>query len=654
MKNQFLWGNYDYDKIPGLNQKIKEKIEKDEREKFLQNLKNFNENNNNIESNNNNNNNNQNINNNNKNDNIQNLENINNIENNKIKNSNILINSGETQFSANISTFVIKVIGKETVYFFKVDCFSEITGKTWFVYHKYQDFIDLSFLFYIYFINCPINLKNIKLTKSNIEKIITSLNYFLIFIINRPDLFTNKYTQNFLRLKNHYNDINLYHPLEIYNLNNNNKNNVNEINFPITNLFYCELTKLLFVGTGNIINKTIVNNINEKTKKIYSKVKNKINGLFQTQTLNNNFNEINGELIIYNIINTYNKSETLFIKLFKYCFRNSVSSMDYFYGKNYLCIGLENGEIYIFKVYITESSSESKNFCDCIITLNNIHYNKILSVIINFDLGYIYSFAKNEKIFKISDLNCEKIIKEINIIKSGIEIVNYFISFERILIIDNEGNLYVIDILTDSLNPKILQIIHKNFKEYCIMKIFNINNLYIMFFSDIKSNINIYYIEDINIIKINQNEIKLIENKNVIINDILITNKNEILFAFSNGSINVYLFDLNVPIYVLDNHLKNCTKILYDHNKRILFSGGEDKCIKMSQLPLEWSYNLIKKNKDNYEYNYIINMINYMYENNLIYNNKNRNNNYKDIYKGNKYYTDKEIFSEDLDGWDLN
>ena len=30
MKNQFLWGNYDYDKIPGLNQKIKEKIEKDE------------------------------------------------------------------------------------------------------------------------------------------------------------------------------------------------------------------------------------------------------------------------------------------------------------------------------------------------------------------------------------------------------------------------------------------------------------------------------------------------------------------------------------------------------------------------------------------------------------------------------------------------
>ena len=96
-------------------------------------------------------------------------------------------------------------------------------------------------------------MKNISLTKSNIEKIITSLNYFLIFIINRPDLFTNKYTQNFLRLKNHYNDINLYHPLEIYNLNNNNKNNVNEINFPITNLFYCELTKLLFVGTGNFI-----------------------------------------------------------------------------------------------------------------------------------------------------------------------------------------------------------------------------------------------------------------------------------------------------------------------------------------------------------------------------------------------------------------
>ena len=154
----------------------------------------------------NNNNNNQNINNNNNNnDNIQNINNNNNnIENNKIKNSDILINTGETQFSANISTFVIKVIGKETVYFFKVDCFSEITGKTWFVYHKYQDFIDLSFIFYIYFINCPINLKNIPITKSNIEKIITSLNYYLIFIINRPDLFTNKYTQNFLKLKNHY------------------------------------------------------------------------------------------------------------------------------------------------------------------------------------------------------------------------------------------------------------------------------------------------------------------------------------------------------------------------------------------------------------------------------------------------------------------
>ena len=40
----------------------------------------------------------------------ENINNNNNIENNKIKNSDILINTGETQFSANISTFVPKVI----------------------------------------------------------------------------------------------------------------------------------------------------------------------------------------------------------------------------------------------------------------------------------------------------------------------------------------------------------------------------------------------------------------------------------------------------------------------------------------------------------------------------------------------------------------
>ena len=43
------------------------------------------------------------------------------------------------------------------------------------------------------------------------------LNIYIKEVINRPDLLTSIYCVKFLKLENHYPDIQLYYPLELYN-----------------------------------------------------------------------------------------------------------------------------------------------------------------------------------------------------------------------------------------------------------------------------------------------------------------------------------------------------------------------------------------------------------------------------------------------------
>ena len=66
------------------------------------------------------------------------------------------------------------------------------------------------------------------------------LNEYLNEIINRPDLLTSPYAIHFLKLENHFPDIDVYKPMTLYDLK-------DELELPISCAYYHEEANLLFL-----------------------------------------------------------------------------------------------------------------------------------------------------------------------------------------------------------------------------------------------------------------------------------------------------------------------------------------------------------------------------------------------------------------------
>ena len=440
MSKNFIWGNYNYNNIPGLQEKITQKL-KDVKNTISENIENV------------------------KNNNV-----VNNIKE-KVKNSNILEsltdkvnalseninkklfkkdndNNNEEQIvnqfklTINITDHLMKVIGTKEVIYYKINLYSSLSNKSWDIYHKYNEFLDLNELLNKFYINIPKidlpkNINKIIPVLSEHRQLIENLDNFLKTIITRQDLISSKYVINFLKLENHYKGISLFHPLELYETNEN-------IQFEVSNMFYYQKARLLFIGTGLAQNKLI------------DGITSKIHSMFKKNS--SSFKAVKGQILIYNIISSHD-GEIMFIELFSKDLYSEVSSLDYFFEKNCLCIGMSNGEIQLYKIYTTESSETSKEFVEY---SGNItcHYTPILGCLINFELAYIYSFAKYDQTIKISEINYTTLMKESLIIKNKLLDIDSSISDQRILICDIKGNVHIIDINQDYLEPKVIQVIY--------------------------------------------------------------------------------------------------------------------------------------------------------------------------------------------------
>ena len=77
-------------------------------------------------------------------------------------------------------------------------------------------------------------------------------------------------------------------------------------------------------------------------------------------------------------------------------------------------VGLNNGQILIFKLYIKELNISSKEIIEYIGTIN-YHTSPTLSCIINFKEGYSYTVAQHDTGIKICELNYQILIKEFSI-----------------------------------------------------------------------------------------------------------------------------------------------------------------------------------------------------------------------------------------------
>ena len=555
--------------------------------------------------------------------------------------------TSEYQLNCVIDEFKDRVVGKEHVIFYKIEIFSSLSGKRWDLYHSFTEFHNLYLVYQKFFLNVPqIDFSKFspKIVNQPLvhREFIKKLNLFINNIIKKPALVTSPYIINFLKLQNHFDDISLYKPLLLYDSDDDRMNEsiLHQNKLSINAIYYLFDSKLLFIGTG----------LNEET--MYNSMMKKINKLFKTQdptfgtygTENQN-NICKGQFIIYNIINN-NAGEIMFVELKCINVISEIIKFDFWGEKNYITACLKNGQILIFKIYINEPSTTTKEIIEYIGTINE-HFSLPLCCIINFKCGYIYSFGQYEKGIKITDLNYQNLIKEANILnkkRKGFVWIDYTISLEYIYAQDDDGSIYFIDIIQDYQNPFIVKEFPKflpnennSLGEKDKGKIIQIkNSFYLLIGGKDKNTKNKDCILSIYLIQFNNDTINLIKLRElylggkISITDVNINKKEDLIIAISNGSICIFNRCYNYPEYIIDAHLKKVTGFIWIEKQKILISCSHDKTIKVYQFPLKWPAEFIRLNKQVNDLSIIKEIKG---ETKSIYN---------ELYSGNKNYDDND------------
>ncbi len=599
---------------------------------------------------------------------------------NSLSQSKDQIDINEYNLSVCVSNFETKYSGTEEIIFFQIDLYSNLSKKEWSLYRKYKEFFEMNLIFEKYYTTVPIfpGSSFPKLTDPNdiiLKK--DKLNIYLKEVCKRPDLLTSIYCVKFLSLENHYPNIQLHYPLELYDL-------PNKLVLPISCGYFLENANLLFIGCG------------KAQKSILQGIKNKIKNFSFFKKINNNQIEkkVLGQIAIFNIIKSYQDIyhfEVLYAKpTYSEC-----TSLNFYKDKNCLCLGMNDGSINLYKIFINENTEESQG--QFLIEAGNFqaHKVKIIGTIINFNQGYIYTIA-NENYIKIFDLNYKTLLKEFLISIKSISSMIYDEKLGRVILGDEGGNVYIIDLITNPINPQIIKKFTVSTETMITTIYFNCDNDIIIF--GVKGGkvlfykINNYDGKNLNYKNVEVNKIKEMNISPVVtINKIVLTERGEMLFALSNGSINVYYDNDQIPEFVIDAHLRSIPDMFYEEKRKALITLSEDKSLKMVQLPVYYPDQMLKNEK--YEQKHIdksmeklfglninkktneneTNEYDNEYNNNDDDNNNNKtnSNNYKignlfgdnqsnseKVQNSNKKnrnkndpLTENEIWSYDLDGW---
>ena len=567
---------------------------------------------------------------------------------NTYKPKNLNFKPNQFHIDALISNFETKVIGAEEIVYFKIDLYSAITKQEWTIYHKYSDFYELNLIFKKYYTKAPYFPGDTYLRLSNLSDLIhkkENLEHYIKDVINRSDLLTSIYCIKFLKLENHYPDIALYHPFMMYNLE-------DELDLPISCAYFYEETNLLFLGLGKPKQDMLSG--------IFTKVKSKIPFFSKAEPPKT----ICGQLVVYNIIKNY-QGVYHFEPLYSKALYSEVSSINYYKDKNCLCVGLNDGSVQLYKVYTTESTEESKGEFIIEAGVISSYSAAIVGAVVNFNYGYIYTIAKDVYI-KISELNYQSLMKEYAITKRSITKMVYDDVMGRIILGDEGGSVYVVDITTNVLAPKTVCVFNcgGNRSVCCLKYERNECRLFVgmkggdLLAFKLKNYQGKY--GEIEFMKV----LDVVVSQGLDVNEVIVNAKEEMMVALNNGSIPVYCRDLNKPEFVVDAHLLSVNGMFWEEKKKMLITCSEDKSVKMCQFPVYWPGEMIRDAHKTYGNNNNSQQRNddmqqqCEYDNHFVFNNNNNDNNvnssvsHSNVNKKEMYSNeDIEKWSEDLDGW---
>ena len=595
-------------------------------------------------------------------------------EYNDYKNSNFNAEVNKYGIAVSISNYETKMSGMEESVFYLINLYSKLSDKSWTVSHKYMDFFELNLIFDKYYVNPPY-FPNSTLIGSegatDIHHKKTILDSYIKEVCNRSDLMTSIYCVKFLKLENHFPLLMSYYPKELYYFK-------DQLVLPISVSYFYEKANLLFLGCGKEY-KTVLNNLLDKVKGI-SPFNFGFGSSNKQLKLKKN-TQVKGQFVIINIIKNF-QNKYLFEPLYAQPLYTQCSSINFFQDKSCLTIGMYDGSVNIYKIFINETKSETKGNLVIEAGIFQAHLKPIIGTVVNFINGYIYTMSQ-ETCIKIFDINYQNFIKNVPMTVKPMTAMHYDEKTKMLIIGDEMGRFYFVDVFQDPVFPSILKTFQGGTSS-SIIKIYFTKDKETMIASNKTGIVNIYSVYGFN----SRNKISVEKNKTMIvskkydINDIYFTERGELLLAMDNGSILVYYRDTDNIEFVIDAHLYSIGNMFIIEDRHALISTSEDRSVRMVEFPEFYPAQMIRKDLTNLNHVSIKNKVKKINEKNefndkdneeedfLEQDNNYRNNNedkgkYKYANRDNdKQYTImiieplnksyKNIFSDDLDGWDDN
>ena len=590
--------------------------------------------------------------------------------NNNNNYNNPIINTEVNKYglAVSITNYETKMSGMEESVFYLINLYSKLSNKSWTVSHKYMDFFELNLIFDKYYVNPPYFPNGTLVGTEGVTDIHhrkTILDQYIKEVCNRSELMTSIYCVKFLKLENHYPLLMSYYPKELYYFK-------DQLVLPISVSYFYEKANLLFLGCGKEY-KTVLNNLLDKVKNISPF--NLGFGSSNKQLKLKQNNQVKGQFVIINIIKNF-QNKFLFEPLYAQPLYTQCSSINFFKDKSCLTIGMYDGSINIYKIFINETTPETQGNLVVEAGVFQAHLKPIIGTVVNFINGYIYTMSQ-ENCIKIFDINYQNFIKNVPMTVKPMSAMYYDEKTKMLIIGDEMGRFYFIDLFQDPVFPSILKTFQGGTSSN-IVKIYFTNDKETMIASNKTGIVNIYSVYGFN----SRNKITVEKNKTMNvskrydINDIVFTERGELLLAMDNGSIMVYYRDTDNIEFVIDAHLYSIGNIFVIEDKHALISTSEDKSVRMVEFPEFYPAQMIRKELTNLNHLNIKNKVNnfkgkneyndeegdYIEEENN-YNNGEINRGKSKYDRGdinhftimitepvNKSY--KSIFSDDLDGWD--
>ena len=465
-----------------------------------------------------------------------------------------------------ISEFSEKYIDRKTVTFYKVDVINHYSKTNWSLEKRYSEFEALYRVLLKLLPNVP-NIPGKSLFKVSsfdaLSKRQFELEQFLKECVVRKDILSNTQFKEFLEIEKHSPELIMNAPVKVADH--------QGIPLGVRDFHYSEDDEAIFMCCSdmNIVSRadSMLTNLNfpwEKKSDSHVPV---------------------GAVFVFKI-NKSKTNEFEFVKTWAKSFPIQTGILLWDRESSTLSVGLDDGTIVFYKHQLNSKYTEFDELCQI-----KPHKGRVMGIGFDVNSGYIYS-CSSDKTFIVSEINYQSSVNELSRGKDGYTNLVFDKSNDRIFLTTEGGDLSVY--LTSS-NPPIEVLNISTSSKGSIRGLHIAYKKFLIFTANVLGTICVC---DLNLPGKEKliNEISSFGGKSKLRIIRYISRTNEVITGDEEGRVTIWSLKDGQSIYAWLAHPKSAiTQMYYQEEKRLLWTGGKDKAIRIWELPEKWVNDEIEK-----------------------------------------------------------